>query len=77
MNEKINIALLFGFLVMTVLFCFLAYVHTRTKEYVILKEEMIDYWRHKTDSCFKENIVLWDKYWDLKDSLITIKYGDN
>ena len=40
-------------------------------------QQYIDYWRHKTDSLSDENFKLYMKVYDLKDSIITLKYGDN
>ena len=40
-------------------------------------QQYIDYWRHKTDSLSDENFKLHMKVYDLKDSIITLKYGDN
>lgn len=40
-------------------------------------QQYIDYWRHKTDSLADENFKLHMKVYDLKDSIITLKYGDN
>lgn len=39
-------------------------------------QQYIDYWRHKTDSLSDENFKLHMKVYDLKDSIITLKYGD-
>jgi hypothetical protein len=35
-----------------------------------------DYWRHKTDSLSDENFKLYMQVYDLKDSIITLKYGE-
>ena len=40
-------------------------------------QQYIDYWRHKTESLSDENFKLYMKVYDLKDSIITLKYGDN
>ena len=40
-------------------------------------QQYIDYWRHKTDSLSDENFKLYMKVYNLKDSIITLKYGDN
>ena len=40
-------------------------------------QQYIDYWRHQTDSLSDENFKLYMKVYDLKDSIITLKYGDN
>ena len=40
-------------------------------------QQYIDYWRHKTDSLSDDNFKLYMKVYDLKDSIITLKYGDN
>jgi predicted PurR-regulated permease PerM len=40
-------------------------------------QQYIDYWRHKTDSLSDENFKLYMKVYDLKDSIITLKYSDN
>ena len=40
-------------------------------------QQYIDYWRHKTDSLADKNFKLHMKVYDLKDSIITLKYGDN
>ena len=40
-------------------------------------QQYIDYWRHKTDSLSDENFKLYMKVYELKDSIITLKYGDN
>jgi len=40
-------------------------------------QQYIDYWRHKTDSLSDENYKLYMKVYDLKDSIITLKYSDN
>lgn len=40
-------------------------------------QQYIDYWRHKADSLSDENFKLHMKVYDLKDSIITLKYGDN
>lgn len=40
-------------------------------------QQYVDYWRNKTDSLSDENFKLYMKVYDLKDSIITLKYGDN
>lgn len=40
-------------------------------------QQYIDYWRLKADSLSDENLKLHMKVYDLKDSIITLKYGDN
>ena len=40
-------------------------------------QQYIDYWRHKTDSLSDKNFKLYMKVYDMKDSIITLKYGDN
>ena len=40
-------------------------------------QQYIDYWRHQTDSLSDENFKLYMKVYELKDSIITLKYGDN
>ena len=73
--NPINGVLVALVIVLLVLFVFTAWALTRTKEYVEQQEVFIDYWHHKTDSLLDANMALSEKYCDLKDSLITIKYG--
>ena len=40
-------------------------------------QQYIDYWRHQTDSLSDENFKLYMKVYELKDCIITLKYGDN
>ena len=40
-------------------------------------QQYIDYWRLKADSLSDENLKLHMKVYDLKDSIITLKFGDN
>ena len=37
-------------------------------------QQYIDYWRHKTDSLSDENFKLYMKVYDLKDSIITLRF---
>ena len=38
-------------------------------------QQYIDYWRHKTDSMYDVNHDLFMRNLDLRDSIITLKYG--
>lgn len=37
-------------------------------------QQCIDYWRHKTDSLSDENFKLYMQIYDLKDSIITLRF---
>ena len=39
-------------------------------------QQYIDYWRHKTDSMYDVNHDLFMRNLDLRDSIITLKYGE-
>ena len=39
-------------------------------------QQYIDYWRHKTDSMYDVNHDLFLRNLDLRDSIITLKYGE-
>ena len=73
-NERINAALLASTLVLLILFIFQAYVLIQEKKAVEQRDELLEYWYQKNDSLLDANIALSEKYWDLKDSLIIIKF---
>ena len=58
-------------LLSTLLACSLWQEQNRSRE----RKELIDYWHSKTDSLMDENIAIRERYWALKDSLMTIKYN--
>ena len=37
-------------------------------------QQYIDYWRHKTDSLSDENFKLYMQIYELKDSIITLRF---
>ena len=38
-------------------------------------QRLIEYWRHKTDSLSDENFKLYIQIYELKDSIITLKFN--
>jgi len=58
------------------IFGFQVFLLTKMSKAINERDELIDYWAHKSDSLLKENMTLTDRYWDLKDSLIMEKYKE-
>ena len=73
----INVAAIAACIVLFVLVVFQGIVLCQMQRLNDDSQQYIDYWRHKTDSLSDENFKLYMKVYDLKDSIITLKYGDN
>lgn len=74
---KFNLAATAVIIIMFALTVYLGIVIGQMQSLNDYSQQYIDYWRHKTDSLSDENFKLHMKVYDLKDSIITLKYGDN
>lgn len=74
---KFNLAATAVIIIMFALTVYLGIVIGQMQSLNDDSQQYIDYWRHKTDSLSDENFKLYMKVYDLKDSIITLKYGDN
>ena len=46
----------------------------KMKQYYDDSQRFTEYWRHKTDSLSNENFKLYMQVYDLKDSIITLRF---
>lgn len=76
MKEKINIGLLATAIVFMALTFFESIIITQYKIICDEEEKAIDYWTHAQDSTSNKNTELILQIYDLKDSIMTIKYKD-
>ena len=74
-GTKINFAAIAVVVVLFVLVVFQGIVICQLQGAVDDSQGYIDYWRHKTDSMFDVNHDLYMRNLDLRDSIITLKYG--
>ena len=76
-GTSINAVALAAVVVLFALVIFQGVILVKMKQYNDDSQRFTEYWRHKTDSLSDENFKLYMKVYDLKDSIITLKYGDN
>jgi archaellum component FlaF (FlaF/FlaG flagellin family) len=76
-GTAINTVALAAVVVLFALVIFQGVILVKMKQYNDDSQMFTEYWRHKTDSLSDENFKLYMEVYDLKDSIITLKYGDN
>ena len=74
---KFNLVATAVIIIMFALAVYLGIVIVQMQNLNDYSQQYIDYWRHKTDSLSDENFKLHMEVYDLKDSIITLKFGDN
>ena len=74
MKQKINFAAIAVVVVLFVLVVFQGIVICQLQGAVDDSQCYIDYWRLKTDSLSDANHQLYMQWFDMRDSLVTIKY---
>ena len=75
MKARINFAAIAVIVVLFMMVIFQGIVICQLERAVDDSQGYIDYWRLKTDSLSDENHQLYMQVFDLKDSIITLKYG--
>lgn len=75
MGDKINIVAIAAIIVLFVLCVFQGVTLVKMQQYNDDSQQFIDYWRHKTDSLSDENFKLYMQIYELKDSIITLRFG--
>ena len=75
MKQKINFAAIAVVVVLFVLVMFQGIVICQLEGAIDDSQGYIDYWRHQTDSMYDVNHDLFMRNLDLRDSIITLKYG--
>ena len=74
MGEKINIGAIAAIIVLFVLCIYQGVMLVKMQQYNDDSQQFIDYWRHKTDSLSDENFKLYMQIYELKDSIITLRF---
>lgn len=74
MGEKINIGAITAIIVLFVLCIYQGVMLVKMQQYNDDSQQFIDYWRHKTDSLSDENFKLYMQIYELKDSIITLRF---
>ena len=75
-GTTINAVALSAVVVLFALVIFQGVTLVKMKQYNDDSQRFIEYWRHKTDSLSDENFKLYMQIYELKDSIITLKYGE-
>ena len=75
-GTAINVVALAAVVVLFALVIFQSVTLVKMKQYNDDSQQFIDYWRHKTDSMYDVNHDLFMRNLDLRDSIITLKYGE-
>lgn len=76
-GTAINAAAIVLVVVLALFAIFQGMMLVQYKELADDSQQYIDYWRHKTDSMYDVNHDLFMRNLDLRDSIITLKYGRN
>jgi hypothetical protein len=74
MGEKIDIGAIAAIIVLFVLCICQGVMLVKMQQYNDDSQQFIDYWRHKTDSLSDETFKLNMQIYELKDSIITLRF---
>ena len=73
-GTSVNDVALAAVVVLFALVIFLSITLVKMKQYNDDSQQFIDYWQHKTDSLLDENFKLHMQIYELKDSIITLRF---
>lgn len=73
-GTAINVVALAAVCVLLALVTFQGVTIIKMKQYNDNSQRFTEYWRHKTDSLSDENFKLYMQIYELKDSIITLRF---
>jgi hypothetical protein len=74
MGEKINIVAIAAIIALFVLCIYQGVMLVKMNQYNDDSQRFTEYWRSKTDSLSDENFKLYMQIYELKDSIITLRF---